>query len=41
MDHEKNVLVGVTGSVATIKVKELVKKLTGYKDLKVLDRQSE
>lgn len=32
---EKNVLVGVTGSVAAIKVPELVEKLNQYKDLKV------
>ncbi len=32
---EKNVLVGVTGSVAAIKVPEIVKKLTEYKGQRV------
>jgi phosphopantothenoylcysteine decarboxylase len=33
----KNVLVGVTGSVAAIKVPELVQKLTGFNGLEVSD----
>lgn len=32
---EANVLVGVTGSVAAIKVPELVQRLTEYEDKKV------
>ena len=32
---EKNVLVAVTGSVAAIKVPELVQKLVEYQDIKV------
>lgn len=35
MDKGRNVLVGVTGSVAAIKVPELVERLTGYKGKRV------
>ena len=32
---EKNVLVGVTGSVAAIKIPEVVQKLVEYQEIKV------